>query len=577
MQKLTCASASFLFKSLVVSLLFCSLVTIDRGIAADNSSQPAPPLVPFGIGSDAHQNHDAGTNARWIPQMASIGLTVMRTPNSSWGAVEPAEGQWKWDTLDAQIDYLASQHFMFGGILIGDPKWNTGDQGLPSNSIPAWSTYVTELVKHVDGKIKYWEVWNEPPNGVGKNKTPADYAKVVAAAYDAAKAVDPNCLVGLCAKSVHVNYLEQVIQAGAKDHFDYIVLHPYETLGTTMKHPGAESVFMHIVPTVRKMLAAQDPAKANVPIWFTELGYDAKKDPKVPAYALVKAYTMGIAQGVACISWFEGMDGDSGPMGLLQGNGTPRPAYTAMTQMIASLGERPTYLGWVLLNGKDYGFVFKGAKSNVLITWAPTGTTDNVDFGDSVSVIDPLTGTTTSSNSYALTESPIIIEGAPAKIVADAQANLSKPFPWGGDYTDAKSVSVTFGDTNVEKGLHTQSAASVAADIVLYGGSARAGTVPGGNVFMVDPNFLSYAQTPIEITAVVRRDASNDPATLELTYESTTGEKKAVPYEIPDNSDWHNATWRLDDAEFVSMYGFNFRLKSGKYVIQSVTVTKLDQ
>jgi hypothetical protein len=432
-------------------------------------------------------------------------------------------------------------------------------------------------VKHVDGKIKYWEVWNEPPNGVGKNKTPADYAKVVAAAYDAAKAVDPNCLVGLCAKSVHVNYLEQVIQAGAKDHFDYIVLHPYETLGTTMKHPGAESVFMHIVPTVRKMLAAQDPAKANVPIWFTELGYDAKKDPKVPAYALVKAYTMGIAQGVACISWFEGMDGDSGPMGLLQGNGTPRPAYTAMTQMIASLGERPTYLGWVLLNGKDYGFVFKGAKSNVLITWAPTGTTDNVDFGDSVSVIDPLTGTTTSSNSYALTESPIIIEGAPAKIVADAQANLSKPFPWGGDYTDAKSVSVTFGDTNVEKGLHTQSAASVAADIVLYGGSARAGTVPGGNVFMVDPNFLSYAQTPIEITAVVRRDASNDPATLELTYESTTGEKKAVPYEIPDNSDWHNATWRLDDAEFVSMYGFNFRLKSGKYVIQSVTVTKLDQ
>ncbi len=29
---------------------------------------------------------------------------------------------------------------------------------------------------------------------------------------------------------------------------------------------------MNIVPTLRKMLAKRNPAKANVPVWFTEIG-----------------------------------------------------------------------------------------------------------------------------------------------------------------------------------------------------------------------------------------------------------------------------------------------------------------
>jgi hypothetical protein len=549
---------------------------------------PPPPLVPFGIGSDALHNHTADEYPKWIPQMASIGLVDMRTPQTGWGGVEPAKGQWKWDILDAQMDFLTQHNFVFGGMLQGNPIWSRadpnkkGNAGLPTNNIPGWSEYVTGLVKHVNGRIEYWEVWNEPPNGVGKDKTPADYATIVSSAYDAAKAVDPNCAVGLCCKSADIDYLDNVIRAGAKDHFDYISMHPYEVLGTIMKVPGSESIFMHMAPTLRKMLAAQDPSKVNAPIWLTELGYDAKKSAPMQAYALVKAYTMAIAQGINCVSWFEGMDGDSGPMGLLEASGTPRPSYTAMAQMIQRIGQHPTYLGWVLLNDKDYGFVFQGAKGTVLVTWAPLGTTDNVNFGQAVSVVDPLTGTASQASTYDLTEAPVMVDGVPDAIVAQAKGNLAKPFPWGGDYTNAKSVSVTFGTTNVEKGLHTHSAASVASDIVLYGGSARAGNVPGGNVFTVDPNFLSYTSTPIEITAMVRRDAANDPANLELSYESTTfdpksstGEKKAAPFVIPESNDWSKATWHIDDSQFVNMYGYNFRFNAGKYVIQSVTVTKV--
>ena len=103
--------------------------------------------------------------------------------------------------------------------------------------------------------VKYWEVWNETPNFIGKG-TAADYARTVVAAYDAAKAADPTCQVGLSIQSQNVNWIEQTIEAGAKDHFDFIAVHPYETLGV-VESDGCEAEFMSIVPTLRKMLAQQ--------------------------------------------------------------------------------------------------------------------------------------------------------------------------------------------------------------------------------------------------------------------------------------------------------------------------------
>jgi hypothetical protein len=541
-------------------------------------------LVPgrFGIGSCQANNWSAEANARWIPQMVAIGINNFRTGDTGWGAVEPEEGKWTWERLDKQMSYLEGQHISFGGILIGSPKWNTKDRPgtLPVNNIAGWSNYVSEVVKHCKGRVKNWEVWNEPPNFTGRDQTAADYAKIVVAAFDAAKAADPSCLVGMAAKSVDVNYLEQAIKAGAKDHFDYITLHPYEVLNGIADNAGTESVFLHIVPTLRKMLAAQDPARATVPVIFTELGSDARKGAERQAAALVKAYSMGIAQGVACIQWFEGMDGDSGPMGLLEGGGKPRPSYTAMGQMIRHLGQHPEYLGWVLLNERDYGFVFQGAKSTVLVAWAHVGAPDPVDFGQTVEIVNPLTGESSSAKAYALTTAPILVPGVPESMVEQARSNKGKPVSWGGDYANAKSVSITMGDRNEEKGLHTLAGEAVAEAVVAYGGSARAGSVPGGNLYVVDPEFLSYTATPIEITAVVRRNPANDNAGFKLVYESTTGLKSVGGwYTVPDNKEWHTVSWKIDDAQFVNFWGYNFALESdgnqyNKYYIQSVTVTK---
>ncbi len=542
-------------------------------------------LSPFGVGSCYINNRSAADNARWIPQMEAIGLRSYRTPHTDWGAVEPAPGQWNWDALDQQMDYLTGHGMVFGGTLIGNPRWNTQDKPgtLPVNNLAGWSAYVSTVVRHAKDRIKRWEVWNEPPNFTGKDQTPADYAKIVVSAYKAAKSANPACLVGLAAKSAHMNYLEQVIRAGARDHFDFITLHPYEVLNGMVDDAGTESVFLHIVPTLRKMLAAQNPAKANVPVIFTELGCDVKKGAGTQANALVKAYTMGIAQGVECIHWFEGRDGDSGPLGLLDKDGRPRPSHKAMAHLIEHLGQHPQYLGWVLLNDTHYAFVFQGAKTTVLITWAHTRAASELTFDRAVQLVNSVTGESTQAKHHTLTTVPVLALEVPEAMLKQAVANKDKPFPWGGDYSQAKSVSLTMGEQRAEQGLHTLLGDSLAQAVVAYGGSARAGNVPGGNLFVVDPEFLSYTTTPIEIEVVVRRNEANDNAGFKLVYESKSGFKTAGAwFTVPDNRQWHTQRWRIDDAQFVNYWGYNFSLVSdgevfNKYYLRSVTVRKLEK
>ncbi|MDA7882060.1 endo-1,4-beta-xylanase [Akkermansiaceae bacterium] len=537
------------------------------------------PLSPFGIGAC---NQTSQQLDRWIPQMSAIGIANMRACRTSFGDVEPREGEWTFTRLDQQLQYAEQNKMEFFGLLLGNPSWNKKDPPghLPVNNLPAWETYVSKVVKHTEGRIRYWEVWNEPPNFTGKDQTPEDYARIVVTSYRAAKAANPNCLVGLAAKSAHLNYLEQVIKAGAKDHFDYITLHPYEILGTVANNSGTEPIFMNIVPSLRKMLAAQNPAKKDVPVIFTEIGHDINKGTHVQAEALVKAYTMSLAQGVTCINWFQGMDGDSGPMGLLERNGTPRPAYTALAQLVKHLGHQPEYLGWVRLNDRHYGFLFQGNDSPLLITWAYQGIADVIGFGENKHFINPLTGNTTIAQSYELTANPIIILKPSPKLLTQARSNKPKPLTWGQDDPTTDTVSLSFGEGATTNGLRSLASESIASDVVAYGGSARHGSIPGGNVFVVNPAFLSYDSVPIEISAVVRRNEKNENSGFKLVYESTTGFKTAGHwYTVPDNKKWHTVTWKIADPQFVNYWGYNFSLVSdgdtyNKYYLKSISVKK---
>jgi hypothetical protein len=224
--------------------------------------------------------------------------------------------------------------------------------------------------------------------------------------------------------------------------------------------------------------------------------------------------------------------------------------------------------------------LFEGAKGKALVTWAHARTATGFAFGKAVTLIDPVTDERTTADRIALTVAPVIVLDVPDALAKQAEANKNVPLPWDGDFFKAKSVSITMGEDRAERGLHTLSGNSLAQAVIAYGGSARAGDVPGGNLFVVDPEFMSYTTEPIEITAVVRRNEANDNSGFKLVYESKTGFKTAGSwFTVPDNKQWHTVRWQIDDAQFVNYWGYNFSLESdgdqyNKYYLQSVTVTK---
>jgi hypothetical protein len=317
----------------------------------------------------------------------------------------------------------------------------------------------------------------------------------------------------------------------------------------------------------------------------TELGEPVQDaaTPEHQADTLIKAYVMGIAQGAHRIHWFEPLDGDSGPFGLIaggDGNAPRRPSFNALATLIAQLGKLPSYVGWLLLNDAHYAFVFdadpdaSAGKGAALVAWSGKGVTDTFDFGTEVHTVDLHTGAAQNRSAIDLTHSPILVRDVPRKLLDRARANASKPFPWGGDYAKAKSVSYTA--MNGPAGLHPLGTPVMTT---IDGAPARDVSQGPGLSFTVDPNFCSYCTGALQVTAVVRRNG-DAAAGFNLKYESTSGwQGTGGWYGIPGSDQWYTQSWTLSDTQFVGKWGYNFAFDSdstdnSNYSIQSVTVTR---
>ncbi|SFN41191.1 hypothetical protein [Variovorax sp. OV329] len=514
----------------------------------------------------------------WLPAMSEAGITSVR----NFHAV----------ANDDQLAPILASGMSAVGIL----QWSSKDPpfALPVDDLAGWRNYVTQEVRRHKGKVKYWEVWNEPPNFT-EDKSPRSYAQVVAAAYDAAKAVDASVQVGLAAKSNHVNWLAETIEAGAADKFDFVTLHPYEV--ADLLPEGWEGQFMSIVPRVRSMLRARNPARAGVPVWFTEIGASAAAPPPGrigggaagQADSLAKIYTMAFAQGVSRVYWFDPRDSEGLSMGLTTADGAKRPAWFAMRSMTTHLGPRPSFAGWLQPGNAWYGFVFLGPQGVVLSAWARPGQSATLSLPSEVQKVDPRTGAATTTRTPTLGAAPSILVAPAGSATAlqwltEATANLRKPFPWNGDHSASTSVQLTAGERPDGVFIVHPPAVTVADGQAEFDVEGSIGAC-----FAVDPVFMSYAYAarPVHITAQLRGHGSGDPG-FTLVYESgapiaaTDGNNlKAVDsgwFRIRGTS-LREKTWTLPDARFVGLYGYNFCFyaptpDNARFSIRQVTVRR---
>jgi hypothetical protein len=583
-------------KSRVITAVVSSIVISLVGLGAEPAKETAPRrATPWGISSSSGsmKNH-----ADWLPQMSAAGVTTLRL-FPEWRQFEPEKGVWKWERADGLLAAAAKEMIEINAILMGSPPATKKGHAFPMEDLDGWSNFVTTVVGRYKDRIRYWEVWNEGNGGFNDDHhTTADYAKLAIATYAAARKADPQAKVGLTVASFDAPYLNQAIVAMAKegkpDSFDYLCIHPYE-IADGLADADGEIPFLWMTHSLRDILKAKAPNRANAEIWITEVGrrIEKRKDQVITetdaAKSLVKIYTMAIAQGVARTQWFEAQDpvGEDQGFGLVSREGTPRVSYKAYKTLATRLGTAPKYQGWLALgkSGRIYGFVFEGQTGPVLVAWMPAGHTDKTAaFTNDVEAVDAVSGATAvlkAGTTMNLTDSPVFITGLPAELVRQARANVEKNFPWGGDFTSATVVTGQPGDPDASHGVF-QTARAATPTIKFSDGST--GILLRGDQgvnFYVHPTFAKFDTKEYHIRVHVRRVAPGNVG-MNLNYEVADSQGR-TPYKnrgqwfsASKENGWQAHTWHVTDACFSKMWGFDFGFRpeqSVPFVIGKVEVS----
>jgi hypothetical protein len=228
--------------------------------------------------------------------LASAGARITRV-DVGWSSLEQsAKGayeEWYLDRLDGVV-YSAEQYGIDLLLTFTDSPcwassapellkqgctdgwWDRGVQRYPPVNAQDYADALAFLVRRYGDRVAGWEIWNEPNIDFYFKSAdqPADYARIVRAAYPAAKAADPSTTViaGSLAESP-APFVEALFEHGIGGHFDAFSLHPYSGDASPLdplEDFWIKNSFVRGVPSVRNVLLRHGEDK---PIWLTEFGW----------------------------------------------------------------------------------------------------------------------------------------------------------------------------------------------------------------------------------------------------------------------------------------------------------------
>lgn len=217
------------------------------GVDEESSIGVHPNLMPFQL--SMHQR----LGIKW-------GRALSPESIFRWGRIEPVEGQIRRE--DGKVDRAPQ----FGMTILGTigtnfewPAW-ADRNGLPD--LDKWESFVERLVTIYRGRVKYWEIWNEPIY----NFTPQFYAELLKRASFAIRRADPSAKIvgmgGVYSKDWILNVLS-ILGDNWRQHLDIISTHLYPP-GTDPSGGETES---------RAVAFKRDVVdKFNVEVWNTETG-----------------------------------------------------------------------------------------------------------------------------------------------------------------------------------------------------------------------------------------------------------------------------------------------------------------
>lgn len=158
------------------------------------------PGSPMGAGWAFLYGYEGVKAATYLPQLRALtGGPASTKIYLIWNQVEPQKGQYDWSAVDKFVGQLNSPEEGLISIF-SSSMWATEK---PSSMLPPsmaknpddYYRFVYDLVKHCQGKVRYWENDAEPNNPVYWGGTKEQFVQELKIFYKAVKAADPKAEV----------------------------------------------------------------------------------------------------------------------------------------------------------------------------------------------------------------------------------------------------------------------------------------------------------------------------------------------------------------------------------------------
>jgi len=183
--------------------------TADATATAVASATPEPQPTTAPVRSMRLNSPEYGMQAfLWYrPEVASRDVQLVKQAGFGWikqgvgwRDVEPVKGQFNWAQLDQIVQWMGEQQLNLIVRLDSQPEWAGG--GYPTNGPPTnyadFGNFVYAMASRYRGRIRAYEIWNEPNlarEWGGRPPSPAEYVRLLKVAYGRIKQADPAAIV----------------------------------------------------------------------------------------------------------------------------------------------------------------------------------------------------------------------------------------------------------------------------------------------------------------------------------------------------------------------------------------------
>lgn len=217
-----------------------------------------------------------------------------------WEALEVRRGVFRheatnrstWERYDEIVAMAERRGLQVIFRLDRPPGWARGQRPNPPDgqhppaSLEDFGNYVAAVAQHYRGRVRFYQVWNEPNLAREWGNQPPDaaaYTALLRTAYRRIKAVDPSAVVlnaplaqtyERSARAVpDVAFLEDMYAAGAKDAFDIFFANGYGLEFAPEDPPDASRLNFRRVLLLRRIMERHGDGQK--PVWFNEFGWNA--------------------------------------------------------------------------------------------------------------------------------------------------------------------------------------------------------------------------------------------------------------------------------------------------------------